>query len=91
MNKKKYIYPQNLKAAASLWMWSMRDFEVICIALLLAAVMLVVSHLVLPMALTACFAFLTIRTNDTTIMDYIRYAVRYFVSVQQYYEWRENR
>ena len=85
---KTYIYPQNLKAAATLWLWSIRDFAIICIAALVSSVVLVTSHMVLPMAMTACFAFLTIRTNETTIMDYLRYAVRYFVTAQQYYEWR---
>ena len=85
---KTYIYPQNLKAAATLWLWSIRDFAIICIAALVSSVVLVTSHMVLPMALTACFAFLTIRTNETTIVDYLRYAVRYFVTAQQYYEWR---
>ncbi len=88
---KKYIYPQDLKAPASLWLWNMKDFAVICIALLFAAVMLVASKLVLPMALTACYAFLTIRTNDTSILDFIRYAVRFFITAQQYYEWRDIR
>lgn len=87
---KTYIYPQNLKASASLWLWSMRDFAIICISVLLSAVLLVASHLVLPMAMTACFAFLTIRTNDTTIMDFIKYAMRYFLMVQQYYEWSDK-
>ena len=87
---KTYIYPQNLKASATLWLWSLRDFAIICIGALLSAVILVVSHMVLPMALTACFTFLTIRTNETTIMDYLKYAVRYFITTQQYYEWREK-
>lgn len=87
---KTYIYPQNLKASATLWLWSLRDFAIICIGALLSAVILVVSHMVLPMALTVCFTFLTIRTNETTIMDYLKYAVRYFITAQQYYEWREK-
>ena len=35
-----YIYPQNLKAKASLWLWGMRDFVILCIAALLSVVAL---------------------------------------------------
>ena len=84
-----YLYPQNLKAKANLWFWSLRDFTVLCVAALLSAVILVHSGILLPLALSLCFAFLTIRAADeTTIMDYLRYAFRYFLSTQQYYEWR---
>lgn len=36
-----YIYPQNLKAKASLWLWGMRDFVILCVAALLSVVALV--------------------------------------------------
>ena len=36
-----YIYPQNLKATANLWLWGLRDFCIIGIAALLSVVMLV--------------------------------------------------
>ena len=39
-------------------------------------------------AATFCFGFLTIRMDDTTVLDFLKYAVRYFISTQQYYEWR---
>ena len=28
-----YLYPQNLKATANLWLWSFRDFAIMSIAL----------------------------------------------------------
>lgn len=83
-----YLYPQNLKAAASLWLWSLKDFAILGIAALLSVVALVQLRLVLPAAVTLCYGFLTIRMDDTTVMDFIRYAVRYFISTQQYYEWK---
>lgn len=83
-----YIYPQNPKATASLWLWGMRDFVILCIAALLSAVALVQLHWLVPLALTLCFGFLTIRHDDTTILDFIRWAVRYFISTQQLFFWR---
>lgn len=85
---KRYLYPKNLKAVANMWLWGLRDFTILGIAAMLSIVALVQIKTLIPAALTLCFGFLTIRMEDTTIMDYIRYAARYFISTQQYYEWR---
>ena len=45
-----YIYPQNLKAAANMWLWSLRDFAIMGVAALLSIVILVELHLMLPAA-----------------------------------------
>ncbi len=37
---KTYIYPQNLKAASRLWLWSIRDFLLICLGLILSVLIL---------------------------------------------------
>lgn len=84
----RYLYPQNLKAKANLWLWSLRDFAILAIAALLSIVMLVELHWLVPAAATLCYGFLTIRMEDTTILDFLRYAVRYFITTQQYFEWR---
>lgn len=83
-----YLYPQNLKATANLWLWGLRDFCILGIAALLSIVTLVQLGFFLPAAATLCFGFLTIRMDDTTVLDFIKYAVRYFISTQQYYEFR---
>lgn len=82
-----YLYPQNLKATANLWLWSLWDFAILCIAVLLSALALVQLGIFIPAAVTLCFGFLTIRMDDTTVLDYMRYAVRYLISTQQYFEW----
>lgn len=46
------------------------------------------SGLLFPLAGALCFAFMTIRMEDTTVMDYLGYATRHFVTSQKYYEWR---
>lgn len=83
-----YLYPQNLKATASLWLWGLRDFAILGIAALLSIVALVQLRMMVPAAATLCYGFLTIRLEDTTILDFLNYAVRYFLSTQQFYEWR---
>ena len=43
------------------------------------------------MVLTGVYAFLTIRFEDTSILDFIRYACEFFFIRQQFYEWRYTR
>ena len=83
-----YIYPQNLKATANLWLWGLRDFCIIGIAALLSVVILVYVQFFVPAVVTLCYAFLTIRMDDTTVLDYMKYAVKFLISTQQYCEWR---
>lgn len=40
-----YIYPQNLKATANMWLWSLRDFAILGVAALISIVILVELHL----------------------------------------------
>ncbi len=83
-----YLYPQNLKATANLWLWSLKDFAIIGVAALPSIVMLVQFGFLIPTVGVLCYGFLTIRMDDTMIMDFLKYAVRYFMATQQYYEWR---
>ena len=85
-----YIYPQNLKAEAKLWLWSLRDVAILGIALILSILVLSQMKCYLPLAVTLVFAFLSIRLDDQTVLDFIGRGFRYFVSAQQYFEWREQ-
>lgn len=83
-----YLYPQNLKATANLWLWGLRDFVILDVAALLSIVLLVRLRMAVPLALTLCFGFLTIRLEDSTVLDFLMHAVRFFLSTQQYFEWK---
>jgi hypothetical protein len=87
---KTYLYPQNLKSTANLWLWSLKDFTILGIAALLSVLILTQSGWLIPAAATLLFAFLTVRLEDNTVLDFIRYAVKYFITTQQYYEWRRK-
>lgn len=84
---KQYIYPQNMRASATLWLWSLKDFAIIVVGALFSAMVLATTRILIPAVLTAAFAFLSIRNDETTILDFLKYAVRYFISTQQYFEW----
>ena len=83
-----YLYPQNLKSQAKLWLWNLRDLIIIGIALLLSVQAIAQLKLVLPLALTLGYAFLSIRFEDNTVLDFIRRGIRYFITSQQYFEWK---
>ena len=83
-----YLFPKNLKAKATIWLWRLRDFAILGIAALLSVVILVYLGWLMPAAFTLCFGFLTVQLDETTMLDYISYAIRYFITSQQYFEWR---
>ena len=85
---KYYLYPKNLKSKANMWLWGLKDFIILCVLTLISIVMLVKLGVLIPAAITLCFAILTIRKVEMTVLDFIKYAVRYFMTEQQEYKWR---
>lgn len=85
-----YIYPQNLKAQAKLWFWNFRDIAIIGVALLVSILSLTQIQFYLPLALTLVYAFLSIRMDESTVLEFIFRAARFFITTQQYYEWKEE-
>ena len=83
-----YIYPDNLKSRATLWLWQLRDIGIIGVCALVSILSFTQAELFLPIVLTAVYAFLTIRFEDTSILDFIRYAFAYLFGSQQFYVWR---
>ena len=57
-----YLYPKNLKATANLWLWSLRDFAIICIALLLSVLMFAQTQF---FSTTCCNSMLRFPYNPT--------------------------
>lgn len=84
---KTYIYPENLRASVRLWFWNIRDFCILCAGVILSVAVFVNLWSVLPFAMTACFAFLTMRADDVAIIDYIINAVKFFLLTQQRFDW----
>ena len=83
-----YLYPHNLTAKSNIWLWGMKDFVILCIAVLISVVLFTWFGWLIPAVLAMIYAFLTIKKDDITVLDFIKHAVRYFMSNQQYYEWR---
>lgn len=83
-----YIYPENLKAAPTLFLWRLKDLAVIGIGALISVLALSQIGLTIPIVITLAYAFLAIRFDDTSILDFLKYAVRYFFVEQQEFRWR---
>ena len=83
-----YIYPDNLKAKAVLWLWQLRDIGIIGIGLLISVFALAQLRFLPPIVITVLYAFLTIRFDGTSILDFIKSACSYFLTKQQFFEWR---
>jgi hypothetical protein len=83
-----YLYPDNLKAKATLWLWELRDIGIIGVGLLISVFAVAQLRFLPPFVLTALYAFLSIRFEDTSILDFIRYAFAFFIGHQQVYQWR---
>lgn len=83
-----YIYPENLKAAPTLFLWRLKDLAVIGIGALISIFAMAQMGFSVPLAVTLAYAFLAIRFDDTSILDFIKYAARYFFVEQQEFRWR---
>lgn len=83
-----FIYPDNLTAKATLWLWTLRDIGIIGVFLLISILALSQIGWFAPMVLTCLYAFLAIRVEHSSILDYLRAAVNFLFIEQQHYEWR---
>lgn len=82
-----YIYPDNLRAKPTLWLWQLRDIGIIGVGFLIAVLALAELRFLPPVVIVALYAFLTIRFDDTSILDFIKGAGAFFLTRQQLFEW----
>ena len=83
-----YIYPDNLAARATMWLWALRDLAAIGVGFLISVFALVRTGTLMALVVTVVYAFLCIRFDNTSILDFIRYATAFLITKQQYFEWR---
>ena len=83
-----YIYPDNLSAKATLWLWELRDIGIIGVGFLFSVLVLTQTGIFVPLITTAVYAFLSIQFDGTSILRFLRYAMAFLITKQQFYEWR---
>ena len=76
---KEYMYPDNLKGKPVLWLWYLRDIGIIGVGSIISVIFITRSNIYLPMVFVAVYGFLTIRTDDTSILRFINYACNFFI------------
>jgi len=74
-----------MKAEAGMWLWTMRDFTVVAAAALISALVFAATKSPMPLAVTGVYGFLTIRFEDVCILDFLGWAIQYFITAQQRY------
>ena len=67
-----------------MWLWKLKDLAIIGIIVLLSVFAFAYAGLWFPLVIAGAYAFLTIQVEDTSIMDFIRYACAYFLMDQQH-------
>jgi len=85
-----FIYPDNLRAKPKLWLWELKDIAVIGVGFLFSVLALTQGAGMFLMVLTVLYAFLSIRMEGASILDFLRCAVCFLFLRQQYYEWEER-
>ena len=75
-----FIYPDNLKAKATLRLWQLRDVAIIGVAFLLSVLALAQTGTMLPLVGTVLYA----------VLDFLRRAACFLFLQQQYYKWGQN-
>ena len=71
-----------------LWLWELRDIGIIGVSFLLSVLALSQGMSMIPLVITVLFAFLSIRVDGPSILDFLRRAACFLLLQQQYYEWR---
>ena len=70
-----FIYPENLRAKPMLWLWELRDIGIIGVSFLLSVLALSQGIGMIPLVITVLYAFLSIRLDGSSILDFLRRAV----------------
>ncbi len=83
-----FIYPNDLKAKAKLWLWELRDLAILGVGLLLSVLALAQGLGMIPLVAVVLYGVLSIRMEGVCVLDFIRYAVA-FLFCQQHFEWRD--
>ena len=80
-----------MRTQVKLWFWTLRDIIILGVALTVSVISWAKLNFVVPAAVTVLYGFLTIRIDEYSILDFMKRAWRYFVSTQQYFEWKEKK
>lgn len=79
-----YTYPHNMSAKATLWLWTLKDLSISGSCLLAGFFLFAEFSSCTVLVAGATYAFLTIRFDDTSILDFLRYCFCFFFGQQEF-------
>ena len=82
-----YIYPSNLRARATLFLWRLKDVVTGVLLTMLGAVMLSRTGSPALLAAAAVYALLSVRFDENCVLDYLKYVWRFCIGKQQFFVW----
>lgn len=83
-----FIYPENLSQKPKLWLWHFKDIVLIGIFGMISIYVYMQFNLLVPGTIVITYAIMTVRFDDISILDFIIYALKFFVLSQQEFRWR---
>lgn len=83
-----HYYPENLRSQATVWLWKVKDLIVTAVLLALGLFAFSASGEGFFVVIGAAYGILTIQAEEITVMDFLTWGVRYFLTQQQSFEWR---
>lgn len=83
-----YIYPDNLTGKAMLFLWTLPDVVIIGVGMVFSVFAWVQLNFMIPIVITATYAFLSIRFEETCILDFIKYASAFLFRKPQTFYWK---
>ncbi len=86
-----YLYPNNLKAKPTLWLWQMKDVVIIGVTTLISVFIFTQLNLIHFLVITAVYALLSLRLDDMSILDFIINSCHFFITQPQSYSWKLER
>ena len=63
---------------------------IIGVGFIFSVLAVVQTGILFPLVATVLYAFLSIRLEGASILDFLRYAMCFLILKQQYYEWGET-
>ena len=78
-----------MSAKATLWLWQLKDLAVSGALLLLGFIFMAQLHFAPLLVIGAAYAFLSIRFEDSSILDYLKNACQ-FCFCQQQFVWGQK-
>ena len=85
-----YLYPTNLKSKPMLGLWTLKDVSLIGICTLISLLFLTQLGILIPLVITVIYAILSLKVENTSVLEFIIFACNFCFMQQQTYYWKRE-